>query len=122
MKRVGTAKKNDFPAEFRFYSSQLKVAPFGKPSVLAGGSTTFDFTNASGEKFAHNFTIVAASAGGSRFKSKTLQAGQSQQLTVNLKPGSYIAVCTFFNGGHWAEGMVKLFTVGTQDSKTGAWK
>src|SRR6266516_2581243 len=71
---LGTAKKNDFPAEFRIYSRQLRPAQFGKPSVLQPDATTFTFTNASGEKLPHNFTIVAASPGGSRFKSRTLQA------------------------------------------------
>jgi uncharacterized cupredoxin-like copper-binding protein len=118
---LGTAKKND-PAEFRIYSAKLKSAQFGKASVLKGGSTTFNVKNASGEQFPHNMTVVAKSAGGTQFASKTLAAGASQTLTVNLKPGAYVLVCTVFNGAHWAEGMVKSFTVGTQDGKTGRWK
>jgi hypothetical protein len=118
---LGTAKKND-PAEFRIYSAKLKSAQFGKASILKGGSTTFNVTNASGEQFPHNMTVIAKSAGATQFASKTLAAGASQAFTVNLKPGSYVLVCTVFNGAHWAEGMVKTFTVGTQDAKTGRWK
>jgi plastocyanin len=118
---LGTAKKND-PTEFRIYSAKLKSAQFGKASILKGGSTTFNVTNASGEKFPHNITVVAKSAGGSQFASKTLAGGASQAFTVTLKPGAYVLVCTVFNGAHWAEGMLKSFTVGTQDGKTGRWK
>src|SRR5258705_5751349 len=113
---LGTAKKND-PTEFRIYSAKLKSAQFGKASILKGGSTTFNVTNASGEQFPHNITVVAKSAGGSQFASKTLAAGASQAFTVTLKPGAYVLVCTAFNGAHWAEGMLKSFTVVTQDGK-----
>jgi plastocyanin len=96
--------------EYSISGPLLKPAVFGKASALKPGSTTFAFANTG--KFAHNFTIVRTSAGATKFKSKTLQKGDSQTLTVNLKPGSYLAVCTVFNGFHEAAGMVKVFSVG----------
>ena len=36
-------------------------------------------------------------------------------MTVNLRPGSYLAVCTVFNGFHLSQGMQKRFTVGEID-------
>jgi uncharacterized cupredoxin-like copper-binding protein len=117
---LGTANKTDIAKEFRIYGAKLKSAQFGRPSVLAGGRTTFEFENRG--QFPHNFTIVKASSGGSVFRSGDLQPGKSKRLVVNLKPGAYVAVCTVFNGAHWAEGMIKVFTVGQLDTQTGQWK
>ena len=97
--------------EFSISGPLLKPAVFGKASALKPGSTTFTFANKG--KFAHNFTIVRTSAGATKFHSTTLAKGKSQTLTVNLKPGSYLAVCTLFNGFHEAAGMVRAFSVGT---------
>ena len=97
--------------EYSISAALLKPAVFGKASALKPGSTTFSFANKG--KFAHNFTIVRTSAGATKFHSTTLAKGKSQKLTVNLKPGSYLAVCTLFNGFHEAAGMVKAFSVGT---------
>jgi uncharacterized cupredoxin-like copper-binding protein len=96
--------------EFSIRGALLKPAVFGKASALKAGRTTFKFTNAG--KFAHNFTIVRTSPGATKFHSATIAPGKSQTLTVNLKPGSYVAVCTLFNGFHQAAGMVKAFGVG----------
>ena len=92
----------------------------GVPKNLPPGSTTFSFTNRG--QFPHNFTILYVSKGGSKFKTKTLDAGLTQDLTVNLKPGSYIAVCTIFNGYHISQGMVKPFSVGKINQDTGQWE
>jgi uncharacterized cupredoxin-like copper-binding protein len=97
--------------EYSISGKLLKPAAFGKPSVLKAGKTTFAFKNAG--KFAHNFTIVRTSPGATKFHSATIAVGKSQTLSVNLKPGSYLAVCTLFNGFHEAAGMVKSFSVGT---------
>jgi uncharacterized cupredoxin-like copper-binding protein len=97
--------------EYSISGKLLKPAAFGKPSVLKAGQTTFSFKNAG--KFAHNFTIVRTSPGATKFHSATIAAGKSSTLSVNLKPGSYLAVCTLFNGFHEAAGMVKSFSVGT---------
>jgi len=97
--------------EFSISGALLRPAVFGKASRLKAGTTTFTFKNAG--KFAHNFTIVRRSAGATKFHSATIAPGKSQTLKVNLKPGSYLAVCTLFNGFHEAAGMVKAFSVGT---------
>ncbi len=86
---------------------------------LAPGETEFYFANKG--KFPHNFTVIYTSQGASKFRSQTLNAGKTQELKVNLKPGAYLAVCTVFNGYHASLGMVKRFTVGKIDFKTGKW-
>jgi uncharacterized cupredoxin-like copper-binding protein len=105
----GGASDNIRFREFRFVGVNNNYAP---------GSTTFRFQNVG--QFEHNFTIVYV-AQGRKFKSRTLAAGGSQNLTVNLRPGSYLAVCTVFNGGHLAQGMTKRFTVGQINLQTGQW-
>jgi plastocyanin len=104
--------------EFMFVSPQLKKPTFGKHSNLEAGPTTFTFKNTG--KFAHDFTIAWASPGATKFTSGMVQPGQSKTMTVNLKPGAYLAVCTQFNGFHLASGMTKTFTVGMLTSK-GKW-
>ncbi len=58
----------------------------GVPKNIPAGSTTFSFNNRG--QFPHNFTILYVTKGGSKFKTKTLNKGQTQDLTANLKPGS----------------------------------
>ena len=106
--------------EFSFVQSRLKPAAFGEASALKSGKTCFVFNN-QGE-FPHNFTILYRSQGGSKFRSVTLDGGKKQRKTVNLRPGSYIAVCTVFNGAHIAVGMFVNFTVGTQSPEDGSWR
>jgi plastocyanin len=105
--------------DFKFASAQLKPAPFGKESILKPGPTTITFTNSG--KFAHDFTIIRTSKGATKFTSGVIAVGKSKQMTVNLKPGAYLAACTQFNGEHFASGMVTVFTVGKIDGTTGAW-
>jgi plastocyanin len=105
--------------EWKFVSRQLVSAPFGKESILKPGPTAITFTNKG--KFGHDFTIVKTSKGATRFSSGMLKPGASKTTTVNLKPGAYLAACLEFNGAHYAEGMVKVFTVGHIDTKTGNW-
>jgi hypothetical protein len=116
---VGTASAG--PAGNRPVNVAFREFKFvGVPKNLPAGSTTFSFTNRG--QFPHNFTILYVSKGGSKFKTKTLDAGLTQDLTVNLKPGSYIAVCTIFNGYHISQGMVKPFSVGKINQDTGQWE
>ena len=96
--------------EFSITGALLKPAAFGKASSLKAGKTTFTFKNAG--KFGHNFTIIRTSKGAPKFHTATIAPGKSATLTVNLKPGSYVAECTLFNGFHAAAGMVKSFSVG----------
>jgi hypothetical protein len=121
--RMGTKKKND-SGEFRFYSPKLRAAAFGQPSLLEAGRTTFRFVNRSGEGLLHNFVIVERTIGASTGLdfATPLEAGKSGQQTVDLRPGSYIAVCTVFSGFHYSQGMIRPFTVGTLNAETGAWE
>lgn len=105
--------------EFAFAGAALKPAGFGEASKLKPGKTRFVFNNKGA--FGHNFAIVYRSAGGSRFKSVTLDPGKKQRKTINLRAGSYVAVCTVFNGAHAAAGMIINFTVGTQNGEDGSW-
>jgi plastocyanin len=98
---------------------ELREFSFKGPASLPAGQTKLTFRNRG--QFPHNFTVTTALGGGKAFKSKTLEKGKRQVLNVNLKPGAYVAVCTIFNGGHLAQGMVKRFTVGKFDQSTGTW-
>ena len=100
-------------------SIRMNEFSFRMPNNLDAGRTTIVFRN-TGE-FDHNFTVVAALGGGRRFRSATIEGGQRQRKTVNLRPGAYLAICTVFNGGHLAQGMQKQFTVGQFDQETGEW-
>ena len=95
--------------EFRFGNVKKNYEP---------GSYTFTFRN-NGE-FPHNFTIVYV-AQGRKFRTGDIAGGASRQMTVNLRPGSYLAVCTVFNGFHLSQGMLRRFTVGEIDLETGQW-
>ncbi len=106
-------------SEFKFAGSKLKSAGFGEASILKPGRTRFVFNNKLGG-FDHNFTISYRSEGAKKFASRTLAPGKKQRKTINLRAGSYVAVCTVFNGFHASQGMVISFTVGTQ-SADGSW-
>ena len=98
----------------------IRLAEFnigGATRLPAGGQYTFRFWNAG--TFPHNFVVLA---GPTKFQSQTLQRNATQNLTVNLRPGAYLAVCTVRDGGHMNNGMVHVFTVGTQDAQTGQWR
>jgi uncharacterized cupredoxin-like copper-binding protein len=83
----------------------------GVPKNLKAGRVRFTFRNTS-TGIKHNFTVVKTfGGGGPDFTSHTVQGGQSRSATVNLKAGTYIALCTVFNGGHAANGMLVAFQV-----------
>ena len=96
--------------EFKFLGVNRNYAP---------GTYSFTFRNQG--QFQHNFRIVYV-AQGRKFGIPNLAPGSSRELTVNLRPGSYIAICTVFNGYHLSQGMIKRFTVGQIDLDTGRWK
>ena len=119
--KMGTKKEND-AGEFRFYSPKLKAAAFGKPSILKPGPTTFNFVNRG--NFPHNWVIVERTVGASTGLdfATPLDPGAKGSVTIDLRPGAYIAVCTVFGGFHYLNGMVKAFSVGTLNGETGAWE
>ena len=69
--------------------------------------------------FPHNFVVVS---GPTRFAVPVAQPGQTTYATADLAPGAYLAICTIRNGGHMRDGMVRVFTAGTQDQATGEWR
>jgi plastocyanin len=105
-------------SDFKIAGATLRSAQLGKPSALEPGQTAFTFRNRG--KFPHNFVIVAASKGASKLRTSEIAPGKSARLSLNLKAGAYLAVCTVFNGAHFAAGMVRPFTVGTQ-AQDGSW-
>jgi plastocyanin len=105
----GTATATITMKEFRFNGVKASYAP---------GETTFVFRNRG--EFPHNFKVVYV-AQGKKFGIADVAPGESRSLTVNLKPGSYVAICTVFNGFHASQGMVTHFTVGEIDLDTGQW-
>ena len=107
-------------SEFAFKGSKLKSAGFGEASILKPGKTRFIFNNRLAQ-FNHNFTIFYRSEGGTQFGSRTLDPGKKQRRTIDLAAGSYVAVCSVFNGFHASQGMVISFTVGTQSGDDGSW-
>jgi len=106
-------------SEFAFAGAKLKPAAFGEASKLKPGKTRFVFNNKG--DVPHNFTILYKSEGGSDFRSVTLDGGKKQRKTIDLRAGSYVAVCTVFNGAHAAAGMIVNFTVGQQSGEDGSW-
>jgi hypothetical protein len=83
----------------------------GVPETLDAGRTTFRFRNTSPGSAAHNFRVVRTLGGGRRFASRTLQPGQTEEKSVNLTKGTYIALCTIGDGFHAQAGMLVAFTV-----------
>jgi len=86
---------------------------FQGPAQLPEGRTRITLRNVG--EFPHNLTVIDTYGRARRFASRTLEGGQRQRLTVRLRPGVYVAICTVFNGRHVANGMEKTFTVGEQD-------
>ena len=105
-------------SEFKITGAKLRSAEFGKPSLLKPGRTIFTVQNKG--QFPHNLTVVATSKGATKFATKDIAPGKSAKVTVDLKAGAYLVVCTVFNGFHYASGMVTPFTVGTQ-AEDGSW-
>jgi uncharacterized cupredoxin-like copper-binding protein len=99
----------------------LKEFTIGAPSSkLQSGETSFVVSNDG--QFPHDFTIITATPGNPKPKTKKLQKGQSETVSATLKPGAYLAICTQGGGFHYANGMVRSFTVGTFNTKTFKWE
>ena len=56
---------------------------------------------------------MAAYDGARKCRTETIDGGRTQRLVVNLRPATHAAVCTVFNGGHVAQGMITRLNVGT---------
>jgi uncharacterized cupredoxin-like copper-binding protein len=82
----------------------------GVPKNLKAGRVKFTFKNTS-TGIKHNFTVVKTFGGAKSFTSHTVQGGKSRTATITLKAGTYVALCTVFNGGHAANGMLVAFQV-----------
>ncbi|MHB0912920.1 MAG: cupredoxin domain-containing protein [Armatimonadota bacterium] len=74
------------------------------PEKAAAGPVTFDIRNEG--TTVHAFEIEGQ---GIERRSKNLSPGQSEQLTVDLKAGTYEAYCPI--GNHEEQGMRTEFTV-----------
>jgi uncharacterized cupredoxin-like copper-binding protein len=83
----------------------------GVPKTLKAGRVRFTFRNQSANGIRHNFTVVQTYGGAKPFTSHTVAAGKSRAATINLRKGTYVALCTIFNGGHAANGMLVAFQV-----------
>lgn len=105
-------------SEFKITSAKLRPAVFGRSGPLKPGRTTFTVRNAG--TLPHNFVVISTSRGAPKFRTPMINPGSSARVTVDLKPGAYLAVCTVFNGLHYASGMVRGFAVGKQN-QNGAW-
>ncbi len=100
-------------------TASYRMAEFdfgGTTRIASSGQTTLRLWNAG--RFPHNFTIVS---GPTKVTSRTLNPNQTQNLSADLKPGAYMAICTVRDGGHMRDGMHIVFTVGTQNPTTGEW-
>jgi uncharacterized cupredoxin-like copper-binding protein len=83
----------------------------GVPKNLKAGSVKFTFRNTSPAQIKHNFTVVKTFGGAKAFTSHTVAGGKTRTATINLRKGTYVALCTVFNGGHAANGMLVAFQV-----------
>jgi uncharacterized cupredoxin-like copper-binding protein len=83
----------------------------GVPKNLKAGRVRFTFRNTSGTGIKHNFTVVKTFGGARAFTSHTVAPGKRRSATITLRKGTYIALCTIFNGGHAANGMLVAFQV-----------
>jgi plastocyanin len=97
---------------------RLDEFDFGqKTRIASGGRTTVRLWNAG--RNPHNWTIVA---GPTRPVSQTLNRNGRQEISLDLRPGAYMVICTVGNGNHLAQGMYRQFTVGTRNQETGQWE
>jgi hypothetical protein len=86
------------------------------PAKLPPGPRTFVLHNQG--SFPHNFTTIY---GPVRFHSPAVAPGRTLRLAVTLVPGAYVVACTLLNGGHLAQGMLTLFTIGSRAHGSSHW-
>jgi plastocyanin len=97
---------------------RLDEFDFGqKTRIDRGGRTTVRLWNAG--RNPHNWTIVS---GPTRPVSRTLDRNGRQDISLDLRPGAYVVVCTVGDGNHIAQGMYRMFTVGQRNRETGRWE
>jgi hypothetical protein len=111
---VATATRSTAPTQtvavtLREYSILL-------PAKLRPGRTIFVLRNRG--RFPHNFTAIY---GPTRFHSRDVPPGATERLTAKLVPGAYLVACTILDGGHLAQGMFALFTVGSRAHGSATW-
>jgi hypothetical protein len=100
----------------RKVSVDLREYAIVMPARLRPGRTTFVLHNKG--RFPHNFTELF---GPVRFRSGDVPPGRTVRLTVSLVPGAYLVGCTVLHGGHLAQGMFTLFTIGTRRHGSAVW-
>jgi hypothetical protein len=109
---LGRGDQSSRPVTIRMAGDQNSGFRFqGVPRNLSAGTVKFTFRNTSSGPIQHNFTVVRTFGQARRFASPTVAAGKSATRSVNLRPGTYVALCTVFNGGHAANGMLVAFQV-----------
>ncbi|HZQ15754.1 MAG TPA: hypothetical protein VFA82_03175 [Gaiellaceae bacterium] len=86
------------------------------PAKLRPGPTTFVLRNRG--RFPHDFTAIYGPVG---FRSRVVQPGATVRLRVTLVPGAYMVACTVLHGGHLAQGMFALFTIGSRSHGSPTW-
>jgi hypothetical protein len=110
------ARTERAPANTQVVRVTLQEYAILMPGKLRPGRTTFLLRNRG--RFPHNFTVLY---GPTRFHSRDVLPGTTAALTVTLKPGAYLVACTVLNGGHLAQGMFTLFTIGTREHGSATW-
>ena len=103
-------------APARTVSVTLREYAIVMPATLRPGRTTFVLHNKG--RFPHNLTALF---GPVRFRSGDVAPGRTVRLTVSLVPGAYLVGCTVLHGGHLAQGMFTLFTIGSRRHGSGVW-
>ena len=107
----GSDQASSGPVTVRMGGAPPSFSFAGLPTDLRAGRVRFTFRNTSSGQVRHNFAVVRTFGGGRAFRSRTLAAGRSQTLNVNLTRGTYVAICTVNNGFHAAHRMVTAFQV-----------
>lgn len=107
---AGAAPARTVPVALREYAIVM-------PARLRPGRTTFVLHNQG--RFPHNVTALF---GPVRFRSGDVPPGHTVRLTVSLVPGAYLVGCTVLHGGHLAQGMFTLFTIGSRRHGSAVWR
>jgi hypothetical protein len=100
----------------RTVSVTLREYAIVMPTTLRPGPTTFVVRNRG--RFPHNLTALF---GPVHFRSGDVLPGRTVRLDVSLVPGAYLVGCTVLHGGHLAQGMFTLFTIGSRRHGSAVW-
>jgi plastocyanin len=104
------------PVQSHLVTVTLREYAIAMSAELRPGRTTFLLHNRG--RFPHNFTAIY---GPTRFHSRDVPPGGTVRFTTVLVPGAYMVACTVLAGGHLAQGMFALFTIGTRAHGSAAW-